>query len=124
MDLVPIFSAITHDGNGQLLNTNADTIASVLAIALSEKYDVQLNYCFEKNGVLANIENENSVIKTITKTKYKQLLQEGIISKGMIPKLDNAFSAIQNGVSSVVIANADELINTTQNEHSGTTLIA
>lgn len=124
MNLVPVFSAITHDGAGQLLNTNADTIASVLAVALSEKYNVQLNYCFEKNGVLENIEDDNSVIKTITKTKYKQLLQEGVVSKGMIPKLDNAFSAIQNGVSSVVIANADELINTIQNEHSGTTLIA
>ena len=124
MNLVPVFSAITHDGNGQLLNTNADSIASVLAVALSDKYNVQLNYCFEKNGVLENIEDENSVIKTITKTKYKQLLQTGIISKGMIPKLDSAFSAIQQGVCSVVIANADELINTTKNEHAGTTLIA
>ena len=121
--LIPVFSAITHDGNGQLLNTNADTIASVLASALSVKYNVQLNYCFEKNGVLGNIEDENSVIKTITKTKYKQLLLDGTISKGMITKLDNAFSAIQNGVKSVVIAHADELINTTKNEHAGTTLI-
>lgn len=124
INLVPVFSSITHDGNGQLLNTNADTIASVLAVALSGKYNVQLNYCFEKNGVLENIADENSVIKTITMTKYKQLLKDGIISKGMIPKLDNAFFAIQNGVSSVKIANADELIYTTQNEHAGTTLIA
>ena len=122
--MVPVFSAITHDGNGQLLNTNADTIASVLAAALAENHDVQLNYCFEKNGVLENIEDKNSVIKTITKTKYKQLLLDGIISKGMIPKLDNAFTAIQNGVQSVIIAHADDLINTTKNEHSGTTLIA
>lgn len=123
-EMVPVFSAITHDGNGQLLNTNADTIASVLAAALSKYYAVQLNYCFEKNGVLENIDDENSVIKTITKTKYKQLLLDGTISKGMIPKLDNAFSAIQNGVQSVIIAHADELINTTKNEHAGTTLIA
>lgn len=122
--MVPVLSAITHDGNGLLLNTNADTIASVLASALSKSYDVQLNYCFEKKGVLENLEDENSVIKTITKTKYKQLLLDGTISKGMIPKLDNAFSAIQNGVQSVVIAHADELINTTKNEHAGTTLIA
>lgn len=122
--MVPVFSAITHDGNGQLLNTNADTIASVLASVLSEKYDVQLNYCFEKNGVLENIEDENSVIKTITKTKYKQLLLDGTISKGMIPKLDNAFSAVQNGVQSVIIAHADELIETTKDEHAGTKLIA
>lgn len=124
MNLVPVFSAITHDGQGQLLNTNADTIASVLATALSKSYQVQLNYCFEKNGVLENIDEKNSVIKTITKTKYKQLLLDGTISKGMIPKLDNAFAAIQNGVQSVVIAHADELINTTKNEHAGTTLIA
>ena len=123
-EMVPVFSAITHDGNGQLLNTNADTIASALASALSKKYDVQLNYCFEKNGVLENLEDKNSVIKTMTKTKYKQLLSDGTISKGMIPKLDNAFVAIQNGVQSVVIAHADELLNTTKNEHSGTTLIA
>lgn len=123
-ELVPVFSAITHDGSGQLLNTNADTIASVLAAALSENYDVQLNYCFEKNGVLENTDDENSVIKTITKTKYKQLLLDGTISKGMIPKLDNAFTAIQNGVKWVVIAHADELINTTKNEHAGTTLSA
>jgi acetylglutamate kinase len=122
--IVPVFSAITHDGNGQLLNTNADTIASALAVALSGKYEVQLNYCFEKKGVLENIDDEDSVIKRITKTKYKQLLLDGVISKGMIPKLDNAFSAIQNGVSSVVIANASELIKTTSNEHAGTTLIA
>jgi len=121
--LVPVFSAITHDGKGQLLNTNADTIASVLAVALSEKYDVQLNYCFEKNGVLENVEDEDSVIKIITKIKYKQLISDGTISKGMIPKLDNAFLAIQNGVKSVVIAHSDELINTTNNEHKGTTLI-
>lgn len=123
-EIVPVFSAITHDGNGQLLNTNADTIASVLAAALSKYYSVKLNYCFEKNGVLENVDDESSVIKTITKTKYKQLLQDGSISKGMIPKLDNAFSAIQHGVTSVIIAHADELINITKNEHAGTTLIA
>jgi acetylglutamate kinase len=124
MNLVPVFSAITHNGKGQLLNTNADTIASVLATALAMNYNVQLNYCFEKKGVLENIDEENSVIKTITKSKYKELLLNGAISKGMIPKLDNAFQAIQNGVQSVVIAHVDELINTTKNEHAGTTLIA
>lgn len=124
MNLVPVFSAITHDGAGQLLNTNADTIASVLAASMSKRYDVQLNYCFEKNGVLKNVDEENSVIKTITKTKYKQLLLDGTISKGMIPKMDNAFAAIQNGVKAVVITHADELINTTKNEHEGTTLVA
>ena len=106
-ELTPVFSAITHNGKGQLLNTNADTIASVLAVALSKEYDVQLNYCFEKKGVLKDVDDENSVISSITKTKYKQLLIEGVISKGMIPKLDNAFEAIQNGVKSVVIGHSN-----------------
>ena len=121
----PVFSAITHDGNGQLLNTNADTIASALAIKLSKLYDVQLMYCFEKKGVLKNAEDDNSVIHEITKTGYKQLLQEGIVSKGMIPKLDTAFSAIQNGVQSVMILHATDLLNKNyENETIGTTLVA
>ncbi|CAN5522014.1 acetylglutamate kinase [soil metagenome] len=125
LGITPIFSAITHDGIGQLLNTNADTIASALAIALSKKYEVQLNYCFEKKGVLKDADDDDSVIQEITKTKYKQLLQEGVVSKGMIPKLDNAFAAIQNGVQSVVILHAEDLLNKIhKNEHIGTTLIA
>jgi acetylglutamate kinase len=124
-NITPVFCAITHNGEGQLLNTNADTIASTLAIALSKKYEVQLNFCFEKKGVLKNIEDENSVIETITPTTYKKYLEEGIISKGMIPKLDNAFEAITKGVKFVVIAHSDDLINTTkENEHAGTKLIA
>ncbi len=122
---VPVFSAITHDGKGQLLNTNADTIASELAIALSKKYDVQLNYCFEKKGVLKDINNENSVIERITTAKYKQLLSEGAIAKGMIPKLDTAFKAIQNGVKSVMIIHSADLIKTiNENQSLGTSLIA
>lgn len=123
--VVPVFSAITHNKEGQLLNTNADTIASALAVALSKKYEVQLNYCFEKKGVLRDVDDDTSVINTITSDSYKQLLAEGVIFKGMIPKLDNAFDAIKNGVSSVMIAHSDDLINIT-NEHgkSGTKLIA
>jgi acetylglutamate kinase len=125
LNIVPVFSAITHDGKGQLLNTNADTIASALAVALSETFQVQLNYCFEKKGVLKNVEDDNSVIETITPHHYKTLLNEGVISKGMIPKLDNAFEAIQQGVESVVIAHSDDLLNTThENKHAGTRLIA
>lgn len=123
--ITPVFSAITHDGNGQLLNTNADTIASSLAIALSWSYHVQLNYCFEKKGVLKNVDDDDSVIETITQKSYKQLLSEGVISKGMIPKLDNAFEAIHRGVKSVVIAHSNDLLNTThENKHAGTRLIA
>lgn len=125
LHIVPVFSAITHDGNGQLLNTNADTIASALAVALASSYQVQLNYCFEKKGVLKNVEDDDSVIETITPQNYKVLLKEGIISKGMIPKLDNAFDAIQQGVKSVVIAHSEDLLNTThENKHAGTRLIA
>jgi len=123
--ITPVFSAITHDGNGQLLNTNADTIASALAIALAPFYLVQLNFCFEKKGVLRNVDDDNSVIDTITPQNYKILLSEGIISKGMIPKLDNAFEAIQNGVKSVVIAHSNDLLEAThENKHAGTKLIA
>ena len=125
LNIVPVFSAITHDTNGQLLNTNADTIASALAVALSPMYSVQLNYCFEKKGVLKNVEDDDSVIETMTPENYKTLLNEGIISKGMIPKLDNAFEAIRNGVKSVVIAHSNDLLNTThENRHAGTRLIA
>ncbi len=125
LNMTPVFSAITHNRDGQLLNTNADTIASALAVALSGKYDVQLNYCFEKKGVLKNINDDDSVIGTITPQNYKELLKDGIISKGMIPKIDNAFEAIQKGVKSVVIAHANDLLNTTNgNKRAGTKLIA
>lgn len=125
MGVTPVFSAITHDGSGQLLNTNADTIASALAVALAPFYSVQLNFCFEKKGVLKDVEDENSVIETITPQNYKELLKDGIISKGMIPKLDNAFEAIQNGVKSVVIAHSNDLLETThETKPAGTKLIA
>lgn len=125
LNITPVFSAITHDGKGQLLNTNADTISSALAVALSSEYDVQLNYCFEKKGVLKNVDDDDSVIGIITPEYYKQLLNEGVISKGMIPKMDNAFDAIQQGVKSVLIAHSNDLLNTThENKHAGTKLIA
>lgn len=124
-NLTPVFCSVTHDGKGQLLNTNADTIASALAVSLSEKYDVHLNYCFEKKGVLKNIEDENSVIETMTKTEYEKLLCEGIISKGMIPKLDHSFDAISKGVKSVVITHFTEINNSiNDNRNAGTKLIA
>jgi acetylglutamate kinase len=121
--IVPVFSAITHNGKGQLLNTNADTIASSVAAALSGLYDVQLNFCFEKRGVLSDPGNDASVIPSMTRTGYRRLLRTGKISKGMIPKLDNGFSAIGAGVGKVVIAHSDELLNTLVNEDTGTSLI-
>lgn len=106
---VPVFSAITHDGNGQLLNTNADTIASVIAVSMSVHYTTTLVYCFEKSGVLRDVDDDSSVIKSIDPEQYKGLKREGVISSGMIPKLDNAFDAIIKGVAEVYIGMADAL---------------
>lgn len=105
----PVFSAITHNGSGQLLNTNADTIASALATALSDHYETSLIYCFEKNGVLLDVNDDSSVIENITASDYSRYKESGIISDGMIPKLENAFDAINKGVHSVYIGNANNL---------------
>jgi acetylglutamate kinase len=104
-EVVPVMAPITHDGRGQLLNTNADTIAADLAIELSNYFTVNLFYCFEKKGVLLNAEDENSVISELSFDRFKQLQEEGIIKEGMIPKLDNGFNAMRNGVSQVLITN-------------------
>jgi len=101
--VVPVFSAITHDGKGQLLNTNADTIAAELAMAIKEHAQVKLTYVFEKKGVLYNREDESSVIKHIDYSIYKDLKAEGIITDGMIPKLDNCFKALEAGVQEINI---------------------
>ncbi len=104
-EVVPVMAPITHDAKGQLLNTNADTIAADLAIELSNYYTVNLFYCFEKKGVLLNPEDENSVISELSYDRFKELQAKGIISEGMIPKLDNGFSAMRNGVSQILITN-------------------
>lgn len=101
--VTPVFCAITHDKQGQLLNTNADTVASEVAIALSQFYETALYYCFEKKGVLQSIENENSVITEINSETYETLLNEKIIADGMIPKMKNCFHALQNHVNKVCI---------------------
>jgi len=108
-NVTPVFCAITHDQNGQLLNTNADTIASELAIGLSELYEVELHYCFEKNGVLADINDDNSVVEDINQTNYQELKEEGVIADGMIPKLDNCFHAIEHKVGKVCIGKPEML---------------
>jgi acetylglutamate kinase len=101
--IVPVFCAITHDKKGQLLNTNADTIASELAIAASEVFEVTLSYCFEKPGVLTDVEDENSVIKQINSGLYAKLKADGAIHSGMIPKLDNCFNSLSKGVQKIKI---------------------
>jgi acetylglutamate kinase len=122
-EITPIFSAITHDGKGNLLNTNADTIASSLSVALSHIYDVQLVYCFEKNGVLTDMNDQQSLIPKINMEQYQQLKEQGIIHSGMIPKLDNAFKALDQGVSSIHIGKSDHLLELLKTqEHAGTIL--
>ena len=106
---VPVIAPITHDGKGNLLNTNADTIASEIAKALAFDYYVRLIYCFEKRGVLMNESDENSLIPVLEFELYQQYKNEGIIQGGMIPKLDNAFRAIASGVKEVVITCASDI---------------
>lgn len=107
--LVPVLAPLTVDASGTLLNTNADTLAQAVAVDLVHKRDVTLVYCFEKKGVLANPEDDNSVIPQLTPDVYAQHKAAGSINKGMIPKLDNAFAALGAGVTRVIICHADEL---------------
>jgi len=120
---IPVFSAITHDGKGQLLNTNADTIASAISVAMSKDYETSLIFCFEKAGVLMDVEDEDSVIRSIDPHYYDELKRQGIINDGMIPKLDNAFEAINKGLKEVCIGKADALPHL-NNEKFGTRLIS
>ena len=104
--LVPVFTAINHDGAGQLLNTNADTMAAAISVALGAK----LFYCFEKNGVLCSLDDDSSVIPSLDVAGYARLKAEGRVADGMIPKLDNAFQALRDGACGVVIRNASRLL--------------
>ena len=107
--ITPIVAPLTHDGKGNLLNTNADTMAAETAKALAGHYDVTLIYCFEFPGVMRDPEDAESLIPTITRESYSELLANGIVSGGMIPKIDNAFNAIENGVKEVIITRADAI---------------
>jgi len=101
--IIPVMAPLTHDGEGNMLNTNADTIAGETAKALASLFDVTLVFCFEKKGVLRNENDDDSVIPHITPDEFKQYVAEGVIQGGMIPKLENAFEAITSGVSEVII---------------------
>lgn len=107
--ITPVIAPLTHDGQGNILNTNADTMASETAKALAEYYDVTLVYSFEKKGVLSNPDDEESVIPVITKDDFDRQVADGTIAGGMIPKIENALAAVAAGVSSVVITRADNL---------------
>jgi acetylglutamate kinase len=108
-EMAVVVSPITHDGKNQLLNTNADTIAQEIAKAMSTSYEVSLVYSFEKPGVLLDVEDEGSVIKNLTQTGFEELKESKKIFAGMIPKLDNAFSALRKGVQKVIIGRGEEL---------------
>lgn len=107
--LVPVIAPLSHDGHGSMLNTNADTIASEVARALAPLFDTTLTFCFEKSGVLADENDDKSVIKKIDRATYQQLRDRNIIAGGMIPKLDNAFKALNSGVKEVIITKADAI---------------
>ena len=108
-ELTPVFAPITYGEAGELFNTNADTMASAIAVDMAHHNDVTLVYCFEKKGVLADPANDESVMATLTPTLYAEHKAVGSISKGMVPKLDNAFRALDNGVTRVIICDADEV---------------
>ena len=111
----PVFCAITHDGLGQLLNTNADTITSQVAIGMSQIYETTIYYCFELNGVLNDINDKDSVIKHINSASYSTLLKQGIIAEGMLPKLENCFEALKNGVETINMGNTSMLTKENDN---------
>ncbi len=110
--IVPVMAPLTHDGQGNILNTNADTIAGETAKALASLFDVTLIYCFEKRGVLRDEKDDDSVIAEIRRSDFDRYVQEGVIQGGMIPKLDNAFDALQAGVAKVVITQASAIDGT------------
>jgi acetylglutamate kinase len=119
--LFPVLAPLTHDGKGQLLNTNADTMAQAIATAMAMTHEVSLAFTFEKAGVLADISDERSVISRISRKYYDELRSQEKIFAGMIPKLDNAFHAIESGVKRVIIGNASGLVQLIEGK-AGTTI--
>jgi len=107
LDVIPVLAPLTHDKSGNLLNTNADTIAGEAAKALADYFDVTLMFCFEKKGVLKDENDDDSVIPELTPTLFEKYVHSGVIQGGMIPKLENAFEALNAGVKKVIITRAD-----------------
>ena len=116
--ITPVVAPLTHDGEGNMLNTNADTMASTVAKALAERYDVTLIFSFEKKGVLSNPDDDDSVIPVITRALYNKYVSDGTISGGMMPKIENALEAVESGVKRVIITLAAAISDDTQ----GTTI--
>ena len=115
--VVPVIAPLTHDGKGNILNTNADTMAGETAKALASLFDVTLAFCFEKEGVLRDENDDHSVIPIINRALYAELKEQGIVSGGMLPKLDNAFATLDAGVKEVIITKADNLRNLARGSH-------
>lgn len=118
-NVIPVFAPLTH-GAGNMLNTNADTIASVLAVAMAKHFDVRLIFCFEKRGVLRDVNNHDSVIRHLPKKLYDDLLTQSVFADGILPKLENAYAAIGAGVKEVLIGEAKDLLKNTGRETEGT----
>lgn len=119
---VPVFAPLTH-GAGSLLNTNADTIASVLAVAMNKHFDVRLIFCFEKKGVLQDIEDNASVFPILTEHAYSDLLSKGFFENGILPKLENAFAAVHAGVKEVFVGDSARLLKNMGQETEGTRIV-
>ncbi|WP_419510415.1 acetylglutamate kinase [Alistipes sp.] len=111
--ITPVFCAIMHDGQGTLLNCNADSVASAVALGAAQVAPAELVFCFEKSGVLRDPDDEATLIREITAESYAALKEDGTVSKGMIPKIENALKAVANGVRSVTIKHSDNLLNET-----------
>jgi acetylglutamate kinase len=120
MGLTPVFAPLTHDTKGHMLNTNADTIASSVALALSPFFEVHLMYSFEKKGVLQSVEDENSVVRRIDRPTFEAMKASGALHSGMLPKIENALQAIERGVTRVIIGHADDLLENLTEEILGT----
>ncbi len=120
LGISPVFAPITHNNQGQLLNTNADTIASTVSRYLADRFDVNLIYCFDKIGVLEDPLKAESLIPEIDLSMYRELISKGVIKEGMIPKLDNAFEALTQGVKNVYICSSDEIHNISTTKFTGT----
>ena len=118
-NIVPVFAPLTHT-DGKMLNTNADTIASVLSVAMSKHFDVRLIFCFEKKGVLQDVNNLDSVIHHLPRKLYEDLLDKKAFVDGILPKLENAYAAINAGVKEVLIGEAGDLVKNTGQETEGT----
>lgn len=117
--VVPVLAPLTHS-NGTMLNTNADTIASVTAIAMSKYFDIKLTLCSEKKGILRSLEDESSLITHLDESSYLKMKGEGIFTDGMLPKLDNTFSALHAGVKEVWIGDTQNLLTHLQGKNAGT----